>query len=338
VEEVNPDAWSSPTASADAAPPSAEAAPHAQEPLLPDEELTTLPIPQHAGLAAGGKEPALEETQPALHETPLQEPEFELDQEFELVLEPENLVPPHEMLPPVPPLSQKEADAAHAEATEPHKDKTPVPTNGRGFSTDDFLTDLAKEIDDLGLDKLTPHFAGTDEAAHLEGQPGDTAQTVKEPVGFGGEPGPLKEVFDEFRAELGEMGSEDEDLETHYNLGIAFREMGLLEEAIGEFQKVAKANDRGKAFRYAMQCCTLLGLAFMEKGQPNIAAIWYERALNTPGVDGESKLALRYDLGVAQESAGDLEAALKSFSQVYAVNIDYRDVAERIASLQKPAR
>jgi len=54
------------------------------------------------------------------------------------------------------------------------------------------------------------------------------------------------------------MGAEDEDLETHYNLGIAFREMGLLEEAIGEFQKVAKANDRGKAFRYAMQCCTLL--------------------------------------------------------------------------------
>src|SRR5262249_60688622 len=77
-----------------------------------------------------------------------------------------------------------------------------------------------------------------------------------------GEPGPLKEVFDEFRAELGEMAGEDEDLETHYNLGIAFREMGLLEEAISEFQKVAKATDKGKAFRYAMQCCTLLGLAF----------------------------------------------------------------------------
>ena len=97
------------------------------------------------------------------------------------------------------------------------------------------------------------------------------------------------------------MGAEDEDLETHYNLGVAFREMGLLEEAIGEFQKVAKANDRGKAFRYAMQCSTLLGLAFMEKGQPEIAAIWYERALTTPGLDSESKLALRYDLGVAQD-------------------------------------
>jgi tetratricopeptide (TPR) repeat protein len=233
------------------------------------------------------------------------------------------------MLPPVAPPSHKDPEPALA-------DKTPV--NGNGFSTDDFFSDLAKEIDELGLDKLIPHTSTSDQAARFESEPEPAAETVKEPVGVSGEPGPLKEVFDEFRAELGEMGSEDEDLETHYNLGIAFREMGLLEEAIGELQKVAKANDRGKAFRYAMQCCTLLGLAFMEKGQPNIAAIWYERALNTQGTDAESKLALRYDLGVAQESAGDLDAALKSFSQVYAVNIDYRDVAERIASLQKPAR
>lgn len=334
VEAVDPEGQSSrfaeisaeqPLKAGPGAPPE-EIAPHAQEELLPYEELTALPTPEHAELAAEGKEPALEETQPALHETPAREPEFELDQEFELVLEPENLVPPHEMLPPVPPLSQKQAEL--------RGEKKPVPVNGTGFSTDEFLSDLAKELDDLGLDKLTP--PSTDEAAHFEAEP--SSEAVKERAGFATESGPLKEVFDEFRAELGEMGSEDEDLETHYNLGIAFREMGLLEEAIGEFQKVAKANDRGKAFRYAMQCCTLLGLAFMEKGQANIAAIWYERALNTPGVDAESKLALRYDLGVAQESAGDLEAALKSFSHVYAVNIDYRDVAERIASLQKPAR
>ena len=127
----------------------------------------------------------------------------------------------------------------------------------------------------------------------------------------------------------------DEDLETHYNLGIAYREMGLLEEAISEFQKVASSVDKGPAFRYAMQCSTLLGLAFMEKGQPAIAAIWYERALKTPGLDQESILALRYDLGVAQELAGDTHAAFNSFSQVYAMNIDYRDVSERIALLGK---
>ena len=146
---------------------------------------------------------------------------------------------------------------------------------------------------------------------------------------------PLKDVFDEFRAELGEMGSEEEDLETHYNLGIAFREMGLLEEAISEFQKVAKENERGRAFPYAMQCCTFLGLSFMDKGQANIAAIWYERALQTPNLDPDAVMALRYDLGVAQETAGDQIAALKSFSKVYAMNIDYRDVADRIAMLEK---
>ena len=43
------------------------------------------------------------------------------------------------------------------------------------------------------------------------------------------------------------MGAEDEDLETHYNLGIAFREMGLVDEAISEFQKVAKAYRPRKA-------------------------------------------------------------------------------------------
>jgi len=245
----------------------------------------------------------------------------------------------------------------------------PAPASGREFeleltaqakstrahepaTTEDFISDLVAEIDGFEAPPAVTSAPGSlSKIFEQEPQPmkAVTLPHVPEPTnGNAAEPaGPqvtaeslnqLSEVFQEFRAELGEMGSEDEDLETHYNLGIAFREMGLLEEAIGEFQKVAKANDRGKAFRYAMQCCTLLGLAFMEKGQPNIAAIWYERALNTPGVDGESKLALRYDLGVAQESAGDLEAALKSFSQVYAVNIDYRDVAERIASLQKPAR
>jgi pilus assembly protein FimV len=300
-----------------------EIASHAEEQLLPDEELTALPVPPHAEVAAEGVEPTLEVPQAAIPETPVPEPEFEVEQDFELVLEPEAVVPLHEMMAsPPPPIA----------AAKDEPEKVAKPANGHTFSSDQFLSDLAAEIDHLGMGELTPPPDRAPE--HLADEQA-VANKAKEAAG---EPGPLREVFEEFRAELGEMGAEDEDLETHYNLGVAFREMGLLEEAIGEFQKVAKASDRGKAFRYAMQCSTLLGLAFMEKGQPSIAAIWYERALLTPGIDSESKLALRYDLGVAQESAGDMDAALKSFSQVYAVNIDYRDVAERIASLQKPAR
>ncbi|MCL4524826.1 MAG: tetratricopeptide repeat protein [Acidobacteria bacterium] len=188
------------------------------------------------------------------------------------------------------------------------------------------LDDLVAEVDELELGPAAPKEAAA-----------PAARAAAPAAGKGESVDQLKEVFNDFRQQLGEMGAEEEaeDLETHYNLGIAYREMGLLEEAIGEFQKVGKAVQSGHQFRYAMQCFTLLGLSFMDKGQPQVAAMWYERALQTPGLDQESVLALRYDLGIAQELAGAVQDALKSFTQVYAMNIDYRDIAERIAALQK---
>src|SRR5207249_3355463 len=142
--------------------------------------------------------------------------------------------------------------------------KAAAPPAGSAFESDQFLAELAREIDQLGMDSLAPSFS--------DSKPGAPASPPAKPKvprapSQAAEPGPLMEVFEEFRAELGEMGAEEEDLETHYNLGTAFREMGLLEEAISEFQKVAKASDNGRAFRYTMQCCTLLGLAFFHKGQ-----------------------------------------------------------------------
>ncbi len=293
-------------------------------PVIEPEKIPTPVVESHAPVAPP-KPPAPAHKEPA--PPPKPEPEFELDQDFELVLEPEPLVPAHEQKPPETPIAVAPPPAPAV----PANASAAAPAEG-GFASDQFLADLAKEIDDLGLDALTP--SKSEQAAPQAAAP----KAEEKPVAAAGEHSPLKDVFDDFRAELGEMGAEDEDLETHYNLGIAFREMGLVDEAISEFQKVAKATENGKPFRYVMQCCTLLGLAFMDKGQPGIAAIWYERALKVQGIEPESILALRYDLGVAQESAGEPEAALKSFSQVYAMNIDYRDVADRIAALQKPIR
>jgi len=258
------------------------------------------------------------------------EPEFEVDQDYELVLDAEPLVPAHEQKPPAPPARPHKPDPVHQNAA------PPAAKDAGSFASDQFIADLANEIDQLGLGDLAPATPSNSKAKAPAA--GKNSSKPAPPPSSSLESGPLKEVFDEFRSELGEMGAEEEDLETHYNLGIAFREMGLLEEAISEFQKVAKATDRGRPFPYVMQCCTFLGLCFMDKGQAQVAAIWYERALHTPDLDPESVLALRYDLGVAQESAGEPAAALKSFSQVYAMNIDYRDVGERIAALQKPAR
>jgi tetratricopeptide (TPR) repeat protein len=206
---------------------------------------------------------------------------------------------------------------------------TPATPKAKGgaTTTEDFISELVAEIEDMEAPSAVPEpVASAGPSSNGSSSvPAPTAETLNE----------LAEVFQEFRSELGELGEEDEDLETHYNLGIAYREMGLLDEAIGEFQKVAKAVQKGKPFRYAMNCSTMLGLSFMDKGEPKIAALWYQRALEVPGLEQESILALRYDLGLALDEAGEEKAALDSFRQVYAINIDYRAVADRIATLQK---
>ena len=221
-------------------------------------------------------------------------------------------------------------------------------------TTEDFLSELAAEVDDMEAPPAKPlQLAKTPAPVNGGHPPVPAAPVAKTPIAQPPPPVPvaaeadpvpvatveslneLAEVFQEFRSELGEMAEEDEDLETHYNLGIAYREMGLLDEAIGEFQKVAKAVQKGKPFPYAMNCATLLALTFVDKGEPKIASLWYQRALETPRLDQETVMALRYDLGVALDLAGESSAALDSFRQVYAMNIDYRDVADRIATLQK---
>ena len=143
----------------------------------------------------------------------------------------------------------------------------------------------------------------------------------------------LSDMFAEFKEDAEEGAKEAEDPETHYNLGVAFREMGLLDEAIGELQKVCQAVDKGAAFRDTMQAYTWLAQCFVDKGVPEAAYKWYEKALKT-ATDEEQRLSLHYDLAAAYELSGNKQAALQHFLEVYGSNIDYRDVAERIKSLR----
>jgi pilus assembly protein FimV len=145
----------------------------------------------------------------------------------------------------------------------------------------------------------------------------------------------LSEMFGELKQELEEdVAVGDDDPETHYNLGVAFREMGLLDEAIAELQKVCTAIERGKAFTQPVQTYTWLAQCFLDKGVPEAAIRWYEKALSIPGLDDEARLAINYELGSACETARDKAAALRHFTTVYGSNIDYRDVAERIQALK----
>jgi tetratricopeptide (TPR) repeat protein len=145
----------------------------------------------------------------------------------------------------------------------------------------------------------------------------------------------LSEMFGELKTELEAGGtSADEDPETHYNLGVAFREMGLLDEAIGEFQKVCQATEHGHSFNQIMQTYTWLAQCFLNKGVPEAAVRWYEKALKIPSIDQETRTALHYELASSFENAGNRPAALSNFLEVYGSNIDYRDVGERIKALR----
>jgi tetratricopeptide (TPR) repeat protein len=145
----------------------------------------------------------------------------------------------------------------------------------------------------------------------------------------------LADMFGELKQELEQdVATADEDPETHYNLGVAFREMGLLDEAIGELQKVCAAVDRGHVFPQLMQTYTWLAQCFLDKGVPEAAIRWYEQALKIPDLDQETKTALHYELASAHEAAQNKPAALQHFMEVYGKNIDYRDVSERIKALK----
>jgi len=163
--------------------------------------------------------------------------------------------------------------------------------------------------------------------------------TPPEPRAPIAEPSPrldLDGIFGELRQTLDEHPVEaEEDPETHYSLGVAFREMGLLDEAIAELQKVCKAAEKhGNRVPHIMQTYTWLAQCFLDKGVPEAAIRWYERALQLPNLDQDTRTALHYELASCYEAAGKKSEALKHFLEVYGNNIDYRDVAERVKSLK----
>ncbi len=110
--------------------------------------------------------------------------------------------------------------------------------------------------------------------------------------------------------------------------------MGLLDEAIGELQKVCRAIDKGHAFSQPIQVYTWLAQCLVDKNAPEAAVRWYIKALQLPGLDDGNRCAIYYDLGVAYEASGDKKSALANYMEVYGSNIDFRDVATRIKALK----
>jgi tetratricopeptide (TPR) repeat protein len=144
----------------------------------------------------------------------------------------------------------------------------------------------------------------------------------------------LAEIFEEFREAAEEEPVSNEDYETHYNMGTAYKEMELLDEAIQEFQTAANLSKPGDGTSRYLQCCNMLGHCFVHKGMPRAAVLWFKKGLEAPGHAEEEYKALRYELGLAYQQLGDTNRALEIFTEVYGVDVSYRDIANKLQELQ----
>ncbi|HKG96642.1 MAG TPA: tetratricopeptide repeat protein, partial [Pyrinomonadaceae bacterium] len=144
----------------------------------------------------------------------------------------------------------------------------------------------------------------------------------------------LAELFEEFR--VAEEGDDvKEDFETHYNMGTAYKEMDLIDEAIQEFQTAASLVKAGDGSSRFLQCCNMLGHCFIQKGMPDAAVLWFKKGLSAPGHSEDEYQALRYELASAYEQLGDLKQAREFYTEVYGVDVSYREVAEKLSQLRQ---
>ena len=122
---------------------------------------------------------------------------------------------------------------------------------------------------------------------------------------------------------------DDSDHEAHYDLGVAYKEMGLLDEAISEFQKALRGTElRARTYEALGQC-------FIEKGQHQIAVTILSRALGDRSYTDDMLVGVLYLLGYASETLGRWADAQRFYERVFAVDIEFRDIGERLATAER---
>lgn len=136
------------------------------------------------------------------------------------------------------------------------------------------------------------------------------------------------DVIKEFKKSvLDEVG--EEDYETHYELGVAYKEMNLLDDAIEEFKLASLSPNK------YIESCNMIGLCFAEKGEYDQAIAQLKEGLEKSGYDPEQYLSLRYGLALIYEAATQPDQALDLYKEIYRSNPNYMDVAQRLTELRQ---
>ena len=145
-----------------------------------------------------------------------------------------------------------------------------------------------------------------------------------------GEQADFTDMLEKFKAGVA-ANVDEEDYDSHYDLGVAYKEMGLIDEAVAEFQKALRgATQRIRAYEALGQC-------FIDRNEHDVAITVLGRALREPGMEDEDLIGVLYLLGFASEGSKKPRDAAAYYQRVFAIDIDFRDVSKRLKQMTKAA-
>jgi tetratricopeptide (TPR) repeat protein len=148
--------------------------------------------------------------------------------------------------------------------------------------------------------------------------------TYEEPSGD--EEADFAKMLSQFKSKVSESIDAD-DVRAHHDLGTAYKEMGLFDEAISEFQLALRASGDH------LPTYELLGITFMEIGKPEATVNALERALDVGFEIEDELLGIYYYLARAHEMLGNTNRALEFYDKVFSLDINFADVTVRLRAL-----
>ena len=137
---------------------------------------------------------------------------------------------------------------------------------------------------------------------------------------------PLQEIIKEFKKDFSERMHEASD-ESRYNLGIAFMEQGLYDEAIDEFKLASR-----ESF-LTVDCFLSISFCFQSKKNYGEAIKWVQKAMDISEKDSTQFYSLKYELASLFEAMGEYLKAMQTFIEVKEWKSDFRDVGQRLKNV-----
>ena len=135
--------------------------------------------------------------------------------------------------------------------------------------------------------------------------------------------------IDDMLEQLGEFNKpESLDNDQAFDLGIAYREMGLYKDAINSFETALK-NGYSPS-----DCLDMIGLSFIDLGEYDKAEKVFREGLTRKNLKEHEKLGLSFDLGLALEKQGRLEESLRVYREVEKLDPNFRDISQIVKEIE----